>query len=385
MKGLVFVLLALCACGETRTNRVDRTESFLEFNEERQIPIHAKSTNFALLTQLWEDASGEAHLIRMNYFSSNPNYLFINSLNDSTLDLTLEFENEGPHGVGNVTEFYFHSYDSIFLIDRYQYRVSLADSSGRVLQSYRIKHSSGNRPDENSVLPWSSSKSRIFKVGNALYIPVIPDVDPFLTGYQKENLLVELDLISGECSSLLGFPNSYKSGEFFGGPEQIIPSISPYKALGQYLVSFPLSDSIFLLDIQTKKMKPFQWMGSRLREDLNFIDFTERQTDRGKAFQLGTDFYFSVNYDPIRKEIWRVFYKKYTEESISKMLDNQSGGPNQKTLLRISENNTRLEEIEIPLNSKLNPYDLMVLKDGFFVSFDSLEDRLIFKKITIRN
>lgn len=387
MKNVLIILMFLVlitACGKSDSSEVKEGKLFFDNEDSRIIPVNSKSSNFSLLSQVWESDALEPYLIRMNYFDTEPNYLFINSLNDSILDFALEFDVVGPNGVGNVSEFYFHSFDSIFLVDRYRYLVSLADSSGKVLRSYRMKSNDSDMPDDTSVLPWSTSKARIFKRGNSLFIPGIPDKDSYLSQYQKENLLVELNLETGDYSTLLGFPKSYQNGKFWGGPDHILPSISPYKDLDLFLVSYPLSDSIFLFDIKSKKLSPFKWMGSKIKENPIPINFEDSQTDRGRAFQLGTDYYFSINYNPIKNEIWRIFYKKYDEESIKKILNRVSGNPNKKSVLMLSEELNTFKEVELPSELNVNPYDLIFLKEGVFISLDSLEDRLIYRKIELR-
>jgi hypothetical protein len=386
MKNIFLIILALIVfgCDVSIKDTIGTRSPELVYEFHSSIPVNSKSSNFSLLSQSWENDLGELFLIRQNYFSNDLNYLFVNSLSDSTVDLTLEFEIEGPNGVGNITEFYFHSFDSIFLIDRYRYLVSLVDSSGKVNRSYRLKEDSSYKPNEDSVLPWSTSKSRIFKVGEVLYIPCIPDSDPYLSQYQRKNLLVKLNIESGEYSTILGFPESYQSGKYFGGPDHIVPSITPYKSPLELLVSFPLNDSIFLFDTKSKQLTPFKWMPSNQREHPSFISYDDRQTDKSKAFQLGTDYYFSINYDPIKNEIWRVFFKQYDEESIENMLSGKSGKPNEKTLLRLNLNTNTLTEVKLEPNSGLNFYDLFVLEEGIIVSVDSLEDRLIFKRIVFQ-
>lgn len=387
MKNVLTVLAILSiafACGKPSSNVKSEGKIFLDNEGQISIPINSNSSNFSILSQVWEIDNEESYLIRVNYFDSDPNYLFINSLEDYSIDLVLDFEVEGPNGVGNVSEFYFHSFDSIFLIDRYQYLVSLADSSGKVLRSYRLKNNDSDMPDDTSVLPWSTSKARIFKIGNSLFIPGFPDSDPYFSQYQKENLLLELNLETGESSTMLGYPNSYKGGEFWGGPDHILPSISPYNDPELILVSYPLSDSIFVFDIESKKLSPFIWMGTGKKEAAVPINFDESQTDRGREFQLGTDYYFSINYNHITNEIWRVFFEHYDKESIERMLNRESGKPNRKLILKwIGESDTT-EEMELAPELKVNPYDLLILKNGVFMSIDSLEDVLIFKKVEIR-
>ncbi|HAZ23632.1 MAG TPA: hypothetical protein DCY95_02255, partial [Algoriphagus sp.] len=184
----------------------------LDSNSQKVIPINNLSTEFSILSQLSFREDGEVLFIHLNYFDSDPNYLFVNSLDDPEVDLVLKFDGRGPNEVGGVTDFYFHDYDSIFLIDRYRYQVSLADSSGEVLKRYRLKENDSNMPGEDSVLPWVTSKSRIFKRGRYLYIPCIPDQDPFKSQYKRNNLLIKLDLKSGDYTTLLGYPELYQTG-----------------------------------------------------------------------------------------------------------------------------------------------------------------------------
>jgi len=350
------------------------------------IPVNDKSSNFFALSQIHLEENGNPLFIHLNYFDSNPNYLFVNSLNDPTLDLVLEFENEGPNGVGGVTEFYFHSFDSIFLVDRYRYLVSLADSSGLVKKSYRLKNNDSNRPDAESVLPLSFSKSRIFLRGKFLYIPTSPDTDPFKSQYKKKNLLLKLDLETGDYTALLGYPEWYQDGNFWGGPDHKLPSISPMEDQNKLLISFPLVDSVYLFDLETESMTPYFHMGSSNIESPIPINFEDNQTDKSRHFQLGTDYYFSINYDPYRKEFWRVFFKRYDEESITKILKRESGRSNQQFFLVYDENLKKIGEYEIDEELNMNAYDLLFLENGAFISAtpDSIEDEVIFRRLIIK-
>jgi hypothetical protein len=338
-----------------------------------------------MLSQIHLEENGNPLFIHINYFDSNPNYLFVNSLNDPTLDLVLEFENEGPNGVGGVTEFYFHSFDSIFLVDRYRYLVSLADSSGLVKKSYRLKNNDSNMPDAESVLPWSNSKSRIFLRGKFLYIPTSSDTDPFKSQYKKKNLLLKLDLETGDYTALLGYPEWYQDGKYWVGPDHVTPSITRLDDLNKVLVSFPLVDSVYLLDLKTEKMKPYFWMGSSNIESPVPIKYEDNQSDIARRFQLGTDYYFSINYDPYRKEYWRLFYKQYDEESIDKMLNRESGSPNEKSIIVYNENLERIGEFDFEKSWRGNGYDLVFFEDGAYFSStpDSIEDQMIFRQLII--
>ena len=280
----------------------------LKLGGQKIIPVNDKSTNFSILSQVHFEENENPLYIHLNYFDSDPNYLFINSFDDPSLDKVLKFESEGPNGEGGVTEFYFYSCDSIFLVDRYRYLVSLADSSGEVKRSYRLKSGTSNRPDENSVLPWSTSKSRMFVRGKFSYIPCIPDKNPYEHQYKRDNLLIKLDLETGDYTTLLGYPEWYQNGKYWGEPDHVTPSSTPLDDLYKILVSFPLVDSVYLFDLRTEKIVPYFWMGSSNIESPIPINYDDNQSDKGRHFQLGTDYYFSINYDPYRKEFWRVFF-----------------------------------------------------------------------------
>jgi nitrogen regulatory protein PII-like uncharacterized protein len=383
---LFFLSLSFNSCTKDAEILNKEKTLALDPNNLSKIPVNDKSSNFFVLSQIHLEENGNPLFIHLNYFDSDPNYLFVNSLNDPTLDLVLEFENEGPNGVGGVTEFYFHSFDSIFLVDRYRYLVSLADSSGLVKKSYRLKNNDSNMPDAESVLPWSTSKSRIFLRGKFLYIPTVPDTDPFKSQYKKKNLLLKLDLETGDYTALLGYPEWYQDGSFWGGQDHILPSISPMEDQNKLLISLPLVDSVYLFDLETESMTPYFHMGSSNIERPIPINFEDNQTDKSRHFQLGTDYYFSINYDPYRKEFWRVFFKRYDDESITKILKRESGRSNQKFFLVYDENLKKIGEFEIDEELNMNAYDLLFLENGAFLSAtpDSIEDEVIFRRLIIK-
>ncbi|REG88359.1 DUF4221 family protein [Algoriphagus antarcticus] len=385
----IFILLGLllffCSCGKDGKNSNEAKVLSLKLEDQKIIPVNDKSANFSILSQVHFEESGHPLYIHLNYFSSDPNYLFVNSFDDPSLDQVLEFESEGPNGVGNVTEFYFQSYDSIFLVDRYRYLVSIADSAGKVKRSYRLKSNTSNKLDEDSVLPYSSSKARMFVRGNYLYIPCVPDTDSYIHQYGRDNLLIKLDLETGDYTTLLGYPAWYQNGNYWGGPDHVLPSITPLDDLDKVLVSFPLVDSVYMLDLKTEKMKSHFWMGSSNMDSPVAINYDDSQLEPGKRFQLETDYYFSLNYDPFREEYWRFFYKKYDEESIDKIIKREKGEPNQTSLIIYDKNLELIGEFEVDKNWRASGYDLFFLKEGAYISStpDSIEDQMIFRQLIV--
>ena len=358
----------------------------LDSKSEKVIPINDLSTYAILLSDVNFQEEGEALFIHLNPFDSDPNYLFVNSLDNPEMDLVLKFEGEGPDGVGGVTDFYFQDYDSIYLIDRYRYQISLADSSGKVLRRYRLKDNDSNMPGEDSVLPWVTSKSRIFKRGRYLYIPGFPDQDPYKSQYKRKNLLIKLDLQTGNYTTLLGYPKVYQTSDFWGSVEHIIPSISSSEDPNYAFVSFPLADSVYRLNLTTEEIEPYFWMGSENIDPPIFIDFKDNQSDKMWRYQWGTDYYFSLNYDPFQKLFWRIVNKKYDDESIETIINqNRVGRPNKKFMIVYNENLERIGEFELDSIPRFDGYDFLILKDGPYISVtpEDVEDEKVFQRIIL--
>ena len=78
-------------------------------------------------------------------------------------------------------------------------------------------------------------------------------------------------------------------------------------------------------------------------------------------------------------------YKKYDEESIAKMLKRENGTPNHKSIIIYNEDLERVGEFDLDVKWRANPYDLIFLNDGAYMSqfSDTIEDQLIFRQLTI--
>jgi hypothetical protein len=78
----IFILLGLslffCSCGKDGENSNDVEVLSLKLGDQKIIPVNDKSTNFSILSQVYFDENGHPLYIHLNYFDSDPNYLFIN-------------------------------------------------------------------------------------------------------------------------------------------------------------------------------------------------------------------------------------------------------------------------------------------------------------------
>lgn len=339
----------------------------LEQSKAITIPINSKSGDFSLLNQYYNSGTGIEYLIHINPFPSNPNYLFLDNISSPNSPIRLEFPVEGPNGIGSMTDFYFHNFDSIFVVDRYAYSLSLVDSSANLLRKYRLNHSQSNYPGDESVLPYFTSNSQAIKRGEILYLPGIPDKESFESGYSKHNLLMVLNLDTGELTYMLGYPSKYKSG-FWGGYDHIIPSISETDDLNKLLISYPIDDSVYIFDLSKQELSPAFYAKSNLLDDINPAPRFAMDRESVISYQYGTDRYFSLFFDSYRKEYYRFVYKAYPEEALQNMLNRtaQTRIVNDKSLMRFDENFNLIKELKLP-STVTGVDDFISIKSGVYL------------------
>lgn len=343
--------------------------------------IDSLSANYWPVSQDWVSKENNQYIIHQNPFPSDPNRLFFSNLNINENGFSLDFEVEGPNGVGAITDFYFYNFDSIFLVDRYSYKMSLVDSIGNVKKVFRLKESDGNRPDDLSVLPYTLSGRGIIKIGQFLLIPTVPDVDPLETDYSLKNLILSVNISNGEVKKILGFPNSYK-GAFRGGPDHFLPSLSIYQG-ESILVSYPITDSVFVYDIETSNLVPRFSSNSILVKNNKPADRSKWESEDRLRYQLGVSRHYSIIFDNYRKQILRVSYEAFDEESISEILNRRPAKTTRRSSLTV-HNETGQIIGSFLIGSKYNPMDILVLESGVFVALNlKNEDEKEYHKIII--
>lgn len=361
---IILIVLSACNNESTRDESLNGKKLKLSSDKGVKISLFDKASSFFVLSQE-ETINQNEYLIFSNPFPTDPNLLFFSSVGNKVESFALDFEVEGPNGVGQMSEFYFHNFDSIFVFNRYSYSLSLVDSSGKVKRRFLLRESEGSKPNENTALTWVSNKSKVFKIGNYLYIPTFPDKDPFFDGYLKENLLLQLDLNSGESKQILGYPTKYKSGGYWGGPDHILPSVAMTNDSNLLIVSYPIEDSIFLYDISKNKLKAKAFGKSNIVNNVNpKTTYTNDRIER-LNYQLGTDYYFSIIFDPYRNQYYRFASQKYSDDAISDIISKKTGASNKNSLLKFDSEFNLMEEFDLPIDS--NGYLFFVFKSGVYI------------------
>lgn len=374
------VLMAfLVACGTEYESKLS------EFKIDKRVSIgfnlDSLSSNYWPVGQHWVSKENIQYLIHQNPFPTDPNRLFFSNLNKIDQGFSIEFEVEGPNGVGAITDFYFHNFDSIFLIDRYSYQMSLVDSFGNLKKVFRLKETDGNKPDNSSVLPYTISGRAIMKIGQYLLIPTVPDADPIESDYSLKNLLLVVNLESGQVKKMLGFPKSYK-GAFRGGADHFLPSLSQFQG-NTILVSYPIVDSIFVFDLETENLVLRFYSSSTLVKNIEAASPSKWGNEDKVRYRLGVPRHYSIIFDHFRKQFLRVSFEAFDQESISEILNRRPAITSRKSSLIVhNETGQIIGSFIIGLN--YNPMDILILESGVFIALNSKnEDKKEYHKILI--
>lgn len=343
--------------------------------------LDSLSSNYWPAGQIWTSKDSDEYLIHQNPFPTDPNRIFFSCLDASKNSFNLDFAVEGPDGVGYITDFYFHDFDSIFLIDRYSYKMSLVDSVGRLRKVYGLKESDGTKPDDSSVLPYSMENRKIIKIGDLIVVPAIPDMDPFESNYTSRNLILEINIENGEVKKKIGFPKSYQGG-FRGDPDHFIPSFSFFDNQ-TLLVSYPIVDSIFEVDLKTNEINPKFNSESVLVRDISPANPANWGNEERITYQLAVPRHFSIIYDPYRKLFIRVSFSGFDSESVSEMIKRRPALKPRKSSLVIHDISGRVIKRFI-VDSDYNPMEILVLHRGLFIAINTdLEDEKEYHKIIV--
>lgn len=353
----------------------------LDFKEFITISLNNNATNSWLYHQIFDLNNGSKYMVFQNPFPMNPNRLFLNSLEEKEKNIELIFDVEGPYGVGNVTDFYLHNFDSIFLVDRYSYLLSLVDSSGKVKISYRLKKSEGNKPDEVSSLPFTLKGRDIRLADGSIYIPTVPDIDPYQNAYKNKNLIVKVDLSDGKIEYLLGFPTSF-GNEFLGGPDHFLPSITAFRNPNEFLISYPTSDSVYFFDAKNDVLRKMFISKSDFVENIKSPNPQNWEYEDRTRHQLETPRHALVIFDQFREKIYRISLGGFDDESVDKILKNSKVTP-RKASLNVHDITGRLISTHVIDTRNYDPFDIIVLENGLYLGEDSnkSEDEKTFYKI----
>jgi hypothetical protein len=307
---IIFIpLLFILSCNNSEKAFVNDNEFTLVEVDTVHIPIDTVTTPYDIsISHYKDDRSKIEYLILMN---RKNNSLQFYDWATQKLYKTVSLEREGPNGVGGALSFHFQSWDSIYVLASYHYRLSLIDTTAKVKQKYRLLKTDmkldegrASRPQgEYSALPSSNYMNPLIKVGSFIYMTGVPDLNiNSLEYYKKGRIGIQLNLGNGEVNYYMSYPQIYRDKYFFP-PLYVTKFSSTYiPKKNKIIYSFPIDENLYELDLKTlkeKKPNPSSHFSISLR--LSVFKYCQVFTEFSQSLKIKRPF-FSLTLDSSSKD-----------------------------------------------------------------------------------
>lgn len=317
---IYFILWVLCSsCIQTQRDfqkelrKFSNTYTLIE-NGKIIIPIDSITQNIGAF-QYFEDKVANSKYFCLLNNNSNKLQLYRWPTGDYYNAISL------PNGVGAPSHFYIHNLDSIYLVDGHFFRLSLINSSGALLKSYRLlkdvkdyenieKHPPPLATAEKYCgTPVPDNRNPIQVIGDSLFIRCYPWMDPFKSGYfEIGKVKLGLNLKTNQIFYFMSYPDLFlNKDESF--PTQLYNESCTYNEITtKFVFSFPADNYVYEvspigLDIQK------YWAGSRYFEEVKPL--TKKTTDNIKhAEHTFNNFHFErICFDKFRNVYYRLVWQ----------------------------------------------------------------------------
>lgn len=317
-KNYVFYFIQLCliiGCSSPK-----QKYSKLELISKRilEIPLD-ENTSSVWGTLQYLDLGEDEFLVFHDLIQSQNKAIHFSHLNDFEKSFQVNVSIEGPHGVGHLDGVLVKNLDSIYVLNRFAYRLYQIDKFGKVINKYSFIDEMDKSSKKLTYLPGSLPANPIVDFGQQLFLPARPDVNPLENfKYKSFNTGILLNLKNKSFSYQLNYPKSYHDSGFWGMQLEMASTVVNFKD-STIIQSFPIEDELMVYDF-----------------DLNLIDtpslFSEFYQDKFHSLpepSLEPEIYYphiysnpsnkSILFDPYRDLYYRIYNGPYPEATIKNM------------------------------------------------------------------
>lgn len=309
----------------------------------------------------------------------NHRSIYIFNFEGELVDI-LRFYKVGPNGIGRFRGFYIHKPDSIFLVNRHAYKLYLVNKAGIVKKKYNLRK---ENVDVGSIA-YITSGSPMFKIDTMMYLPAIPEIEPYKYDYKHNQLLIELNLHSSEVHYKLGYPKEMKKF-YLHGPYTV--KYCCYNFSDSILiVSYPPENNLYTYDISKQKLVTVN------NDKSQYVDHIESPTSKPtnnsyerNLFSLQQDFFTSIYYDKYRNLYYRFIKKGLSKEEAKKHLKNPRKGVNPDRYIMVYDKEFNLlheEKVSFLQTSR----EVFILPDGLYLkgNYKNNENKVYFQQYIFR-
>lgn len=311
IKYLVFytICFLMTNCSQTQEPSINQTYKFKDiytFEEDREIkfPLDSVTSYYSGCRQYFTYQKDTLLAVE----NSSKNRIYLYDFNSKKLLKFIQFQNEGPQGIGKMEGFYIHTQDSIFVPSTSKQAMFLLNQKGRVLEKYPY-HRKINK-DLTQIFFTSQTLPTITQ--NILYCL------PTSFGGTKENPknAITLNLKTKKWQEQGNIPSTYEKG-FFGATNFYKSYYTYHPDKDIYVHSFPIDNDVYTYTLQDSSKQ--YYAGSYLLKDvlpLSDNPFNVLFEERSKYFRQSPS-YIGIYYDKYRKLYYRIAQQPIGDELIN--------------------------------------------------------------------
>lgn len=266
-------------------------EGDVVFNLDEYTSFHLRSIRYLY------DQSGEEFLYLLN---DQSNSIYRYSLADSNYTHRVKFPIDGPLGVGQLNGFDIKGADSLFLLARYDYKLSLVVNpldSVRKVTVYRLIDSKADM----DMTAYADTYAPMYLEGDTLNILSVPFFYvQSKSYYEAGNCLVRLNLRDSSISKVNLYSDLYKNRYT---PYYARAGTAKNKA-GEVIISLPADPYLYRYDSH------YNWIGKSLSVTPTVPEIKafrgEFIMEEEMIHMYQNARYISIQYDPFREVYYRI-------------------------------------------------------------------------------
>lgn len=378
---IIFVLY--CAC---QSNHNEEEMDITEVAPTYSLNLDKNTSNYVLSSQYIDNWKGYESFAILN---KNANEIKMYDLQEGNLIDSIRYDSEGPTGVGRIYDFFIHNQDSIFLNEKFGYKIHLIDDKGVPKRTYKLipddtKFNDGGVPQgKKTALAEFSIFSLSYVINKNLYVNTRPDRDLMSPSYyESEELGLKLDLTTGNYSYLMGYPESYKNNIWGVSYSTTFRTYNSDADL--FVYSFPIDEAIYTTK-DHKSFKQYEFK-SRYFKKIKPLSKPTRNPSIYVKYEYMNNSYTQIFYDNKKKLYYRLGKYNIDEEKYVEGMDPLSNLMDIAIIVH-DENFNRIGEYRIKqkTNRAVLPLKAFINDSGLniaYIDFNN-EDKLNFLGLRI--
>lgn len=247
----------------------------------------------------------------LTVFLPSQKRLYVFNFIRQSLSSVIDFQEEGPNGVGPLVSGDLHYYintDSILVFNSSAIKLYLLNGFGEVSRVYDFNPYF----DKNELNSFPSASSPLLKYKN--YVFFINGIKAYQKSFDRNQykMMMRLDLNTGKIKSATPLPEIYEDG-YWGATPLYMPQMDIDVDKQTLLVSYPVSATVFNYDVDLNLTK--EWEASSSKISLEPFDKVNNGYLYGKDMKFFTEanqkyreqsYYHAVLVDPYKKLYYRI-------------------------------------------------------------------------------